>query len=307
MGARDDDLIDVAPDVRAALAEGRPVVALESTIITHGMPYPANLDVAVSLEAIVREAGAVPATIAVIEGRIRVGVDAGGLGRLARAGDARKASRRDLAAVVASGGTAGTTVAATMLIAARCGIAVFGTGGIGGVHYGAEETFDISADLIELGRTPVAVVAGIKSILDIGKTLEVLETQGVPVLGYRTDAVPAFFARDSGHAVDYRFDTPRALAEVIHAQRRVGLQSGILITHPVPQEHALAAADMEALIAAANREAVAAGVARKDLTPFLLARVNAMSGGASLDANIALVRSNAGLAAGIAVELAALR
>jgi pseudouridine-5'-phosphate glycosidase len=254
----------------------------------------------------VRAAGATPATIAVIDGRIRVGVDEDGLRRLARARDAGKASRRDLAAVVATGATAGTTVAATMAIAAQCGIAVFGTGGIGGVHYGAEETFDISADLIELGRTPVAVVAGIKSILDIGKTLEVLETQGVPVLGYGTDAVPAFFARDSGHKVDYRFDTPRALAEVIHAQRRLGLQTGILITHPVPEEHALPAAAMDALIADAVRDAAAAGVLRKDLTPFLLARINALSGGASLAANIALVRSNAELAARIAVEHAAL-
>ncbi|HKU98636.1 MAG TPA: pseudouridine-5'-phosphate glycosidase [Vineibacter sp.] len=306
MRARDDDLIEVAPAVRSALAEGRPVVALESTIITHGMPYPANLEMAVAVEAIARGAGAAPATIAIIDGRIRVGIGEADLGRLAQARDARKASRRDLAALVATGATAGTTVAATMVVAARCGIAVFGTGGIGGVHYGAEETFDISADLIELGRTPVAVVAGIKSILDIGKTLEVLETQGVPVLGFGTQVFPAFFARESDHKVDYRVDTPRAVADIIHAQQRLGIQSGMLIANPVPAEHALPAADMDVLIADACRDADAAGVSRKEVTPFLLARVNALTGGASLRANIALVKSNVELAARIAVEHAAL-
>ncbi len=306
MRARDDDLIEVAPSVQAALSEGRPVVALESTIITHGMPYPANLDMAMTVEGIARAAGATPATIAVIDGRIRVGLGDAEIGRLAQTREARKASRRDLAALVASSGTAGTTVSATMLIAARCGIAVFGTGGIGGVHRGAEETFDISADLIELGRTPVAVVAGVKSILDIGKTLEVLETQGVPVLGYSTQVFPAFFARESGHAVDYRVDSPRAVAEIMHAQQRLGIETGMLIANPVPAEHALPAADMDALIADACRDADAAGVSRKDVTPFLLARVNALTGGASLKANIALVKSNVDLAARIAVEHAAL-
>jgi pseudouridine-5'-phosphate glycosidase len=192
-----------------------------------------------------------------------------------------------------------------MLVAARCGIAVFATGGIGGVHRGAARTFDISADLAELGRTPVAVVsAGAKSILDIPKTLEVLETQGVPVLGYRTDAFPAFFVRDSGHKVDRRVDSARALADIIHVQRRLGLHSGILIANPIPEAHALPAADMEALIDAACREAETAGIAGKDLTPFLLARVNALSGGTSLEANIALIRNNAELAAQVAVELA---
>jgi len=306
MPGRDDDLIEMASPVRAALAEGRPVVALESTIITHGMPYPANLEMAIAVEGIVRTIGATPATIAIIDGRIRVGVGGDDLGRLAQARDARKASRRDLAALVATGATAGTTVAATMWIAARCGIVVFGTGGIGGVHYGAEETFDISADLTELGRTPVAVVAGIKSILDIGKTLEVLETQGVPVLGYGTDAFPGFFARESSHTVDYRVDTPRAAADVIRAQQRLGVQTGILIANPVPAEQALPAADMAALITDACRDADAAGVSRKDLTPFLLARINTLTGGASLRANIALVKSNVDLAARIAVAHAAL-
>jgi pseudouridine-5'-phosphate glycosidase len=222
-------------------------------------------------------------------------------------GNASKASRRDLAALVATGATAGTTVSATMLVAARCGIAIFATGGIGGVHRGADKTFDISADLIELGRTPVAVVcSGAKSILDLGKTLEVLETQGVPVLGYRTDIFPAFFSRESSHKVDRRLDSPRALAEVILAQRRLGLENGILIANPIPEGEALPAADIEAQIAAACREADAAGVSRKDLTPYLLARINELTGGQSLKANITLVKNNAALAAEIAVEYAGL-
>jgi pseudouridine-5'-phosphate glycosidase len=302
-----DGPVAVAPDVLAALAEGRAVVALESTIVTHGMPWPDNLDMAMAVEAIVRAAGAVPATVAVIDGRIRVGLEADSLARLAKDRGAGKASRRDLAVLMATGGTAGTTVAATMLIAARAGIAVFATGGIGGVHRGAAETFDISADLTELGRTPVAVVcAGAKSILDLGKTLEVLETQGVPVLGYRTDAFPAFFSRDSGHKVGHRIDDAAALAAVIHAQRRLGLRSGILIAQPVPAAHALPAADIEARIVAACREATSAGVTGKDLTPFLLARLDALTGGDSLKANVALVKSNAALAADIAVAYAAL-
>ena len=301
----DKDLTEIVPEVASALADGRPVVALESTIITHGMPWPDNLDMAVAVEGIVRARGAVPATIALIDGRIRVGLDAAALRRFAGARDAAKASRRDLAALVAGGATAGTTVAATMLIAVRCGIAIFATGGIGGVHRGAEQTFDVSADLVELGRTPVAVVsAGAKSILDIGKTLEVLETQGVPVLGYRTDAFPAFYARDSGHKVDRRIDTPEALAQVIHAQRRLGLQSGILIANPVPEEGALPAGEIDARIAEACREAEAAGVSRKELTPFLLARINELTGGRSLKANIALISNNAALAAEVAVAYA---
>ncbi|HJQ58467.1 MAG TPA: pseudouridine-5'-phosphate glycosidase, partial [Vineibacter sp.] len=285
-----------------------PVVALESSIIAQGMPAPHNLDTALAVEAIIRDRGAVPATIAVVDGRIRVGLDDRLLRLLATAGDAQKASSRDLAALVATGATAGTTVAATMAIAARCGIAVFATGGIGGAHRGAERSFDISADLVELGRTSVAVVAaGAKSILDIGKTLEVLETQGVPVLGYRNTAFPAFFTRDSGHKVDRRVDSPRAVAEIIDAQHRLGLKSGILIANPVPQEHALPMADIDAMIDEACRSAEAEGVMGKDLTPYLLARVNARTGGASLAANVALVKNNASLAAEIAIALAALR
>ncbi len=236
-----------------------------------------------------------------------VGLGEDVIGRLAEARDVSKASRRDLAALVATGATAGTTVSATMLVAARCGIEMFATGGIGGVHRGAAETFDISADLIELGSTRVAVVcSGAKSILDLGKTLEVLETQGVPVLGYRTEVFPAFFSRGSSHRVDRRFDSPRALAEVILAQRQLELENGILIANPIPEGEALPAADIEAQIAMACRQADAAGVSRKDLTPFLLARINELTGGRSLKANIALVKNNAALAAEIAVESAAL-
>jgi pseudouridine-5'-phosphate glycosidase len=271
------------------------------------MPYPINLQVALAVEAAVRQHGAVPATIAVAEGRLCVGLGEDVIGRLAEARDVSKASRRDLAALVATGATAGTTVSATMLVAARCGIEMFATGGIGGVHRGAAETFDISADLIELGSTRVAVVcSGAKSILDLGKTLEVLETQGVPVLGYRTEVFPAFFSRESSHRLDRRFDSPRALAEVILAQRQLGLENGILIANPIPEGEALPAADIEAQIAMACRQADAAGVSRKDLTPFLLARINELTGGRSLKANIALVKNNAALAAEIAVEYAAL-
>lgn len=260
------------------------------------------------VEAVVRAEGAVPATIAMMGGVIRVGLDDGELERLASAKGAAKASRCDLAALLVKRADAGTTVATTMIAAHAGGIAVFATGGIGGVHRGASETFDISADLEELGRTPVAVVcAGAKSILDIPKTLEVLETHGVPVLGYRTEEFPAFFARSSGSAVDHRFDTPRELAEVIHAQRRLGLSTGILIANPIAEEHALAADEMEARIGTACREAEHAGVSGKALTPFLLQRVNELTGGASLRANIALVKANAALAARIAVELSTLR
>jgi pseudouridylate synthase len=300
-------LIKIAPGVAEALAGRRPVVALESSIITHGMPYPVNLEVALAVEAAVRQHGAVPATIAVAEGRLCVGLGEDVIGRLAEARDVSKASRRDLAALVATGATAGTTVSATMVVAARCGIEMFATGGIGGVHRGAAETFDISADLIELGSTRVAVVcSGAKSILDLGKTLEVLETQGVPVLGYRTEVFPAFFSRESSYRVDRRFDSPRALAEVILAQRQLGLENGILIANPIPEGEALLAADIEAQIAMSCRQADAAGVSRKDLTPFLLARINELTGGRSLKANIALVKNNAALAAEIAVEYAAL-
>ena len=300
-------LLSIGDEVAAALAARRPVVALESTIITHGMPHPENLAMARGVEQIVRDGGAVPATIAVLDGRIAVGLDDAGLARLAGAGQgAAKASARDLAPLLAAGATAGTTVAATMRIAALAGIAVFATGGIGGVHRGAERTFDISADLLELAASPVAVIcAGAKSILDIGKTLEVLETQGVPVLGYRTGSFPAFFARDSGHRLDHRCDSPEAAARVIALHRRLG-RGGVLVANPIPEAAALDGAAIDARIAAAVAEAQAEGVAQKALTPFLLARLVELTEGRSLAANIALVRHNAAVAAAIAVALAAL-
>ena len=297
----------LAPDVAAALADGRAVVALESTIVTHGMPWPQNLETAQSVEAAVRDEGAIPATVAVLDGVVRVGLTEGQLRDIASRTGAAKASRRDLSAIVAGRGTAGTTVAATMFLAARAGIAVFATGGIGGVHRGAGETFDISADLIELGRSPVAVVcAGAKSILDIPKTLEVLETQGVPVVGYRTDRFPAFYARDSGEPLEHRFDSPADLAALIAAHRRLDLPGGILIANPVPEADALPAAEIEAIIARAVAEAAARGVAKKAVTPFLLARIVELTGGRSLAANIALIRDNARLAARVAAALARL-
>jgi len=303
-----DALVETSPEVRDALAEGRAVVALESTIISHGMPYPTNVETARSVEAIVRREGAVPATVAVIDGAVRVGLSDAEIDRLAKAEGVVKASRRDLSACVVAKATAGTTVAATMAIAARAGVAVFATGGIGGVHRGAENTFDVSADLFELARTPVTVVsAGCKSILDIAKTLEFLETHGVPVLGYGTDAFPAFYARSSGHKLDHRFDTPEALAEVIRAERQLGSESGILVANPIPEADALPAEEIETAIAAAAREAEAEGVAQKALTPFLLGRVHALSGGRSLKPNIALVENNAALGARIAGALSRLR
>ncbi|HVI87133.1 MAG TPA: pseudouridine-5'-phosphate glycosidase [Dongiaceae bacterium] len=298
--------LDIAPDVAAALRQAAPVVALESTIITHGMPYPQNLAMAREVEAIVRQAGAVPATIAVMNGRLKAGLSDGDLESLAREGrTAAKASRRDLAALLVKGGLAGTTVATTMQIAALAGIQVFATGGIGGVHRGAEETFDISADLKELATTPVAVVcAGAKSILDIGKTLEVLETNGVPVLGFGTDEFPAFFARESGHPVDHRFDRPEEIAEVIALQRRLGMPGGVLVANPIPEADALDAAAIEARITEAVAQAEATGVNRKALTPFLLQRIFELTAGKSLAANIALIKNNALVAARIAVALA---
>lgn len=300
--------IDVAtsPEVAAALQEGRPVVALESTIITHGMPYPQNVETARAVEAVVRAGGAVPATIAVLEGRLVAGLDDATLDRLGQAQGVFKATRRDLAPVIVRGATAGTTVAATMVIAAKAGIPVFATGGIGGVHRGAEETFDISADLIELATTPVTVVcAGAKSILDIPKTLEFLETHGVPVLGYRTTAFPAFFSRDSGETLDFACDSAEEIAAVVAAHRALGFQSGILVANPIPEADALDAATIGARIAEAIAAAEAEGVTRKALTPFLLQRILDLTDGRSLVANIALVKNNAALAARIAVALAA--
>ena len=298
--------LSVSPEVKKALAAGKPVVALESTIITHGMPYPQNLEMANKVEAIVREHGATPATIAIMDGRFCVGVSGEDLERLALEGHkAAKASRRDVAALLVKGEMAGTTVATTMQIAALAGIQVFATGGIGGVHRGAEDTFDISADLEELSRTPVAVIcAGAKSILDIGKTLEVLETNGVPVIGYGTDDFPAFWAPVSGHKVDHRMDDVADIARVIALQGELGM-GGVLVANPIPAADALDAKAIEARIAEAIAGAEAEGVSRKALTPFLLKRIFELTDGKSLVANIALVENNAKVAAQIAVALAA--
>ena len=294
-------------EVAAALASGRPVVALESTIITHGMPYPENVATALSVEEVVRGEGAVPATIAVIDGVPRAGLDAATLERLAKDKDVAKASGRDLATVMLRKGSAGTTVSATMRIAELAGIAIFATGGIGGVHRGAEQSFDISADLIELAHTPVAVICtGAKSILDIGKTLEYLETQRVPVIVNGADEFPAFYSNKSGERADQRLDTPREIAEAILLHRRLGSGSGLLIANPIPPQEALAAAEIEEAVITADAEAKAKAIAGKALTPFLLARIYELTQGASLKANIALIRNNAGLAARIAVAYAEL-
>jgi pseudouridine-5'-phosphate glycosidase len=300
-----DDLIDYSPAVAEARAERKPIVALESTIITHGMPYPRNVETAQIVEEAVRSAGAVPATIAVIDGRFRVGLEANEIKSLGQlSGGVVKASRRDLAPVAARHGSAGTTVAATMFIADLAGIEIFATGGIGGVHRGAEETFDISADLVELSRTRVAVVcAGAKSILDIEKTLEFLETQGVAIVGYRCDEFPAFYARSSGFKLEHRCDGLHDLARMIRLQREIG-PGGLLIANPVPEDQAMEEAAIEARIAEAVAEAKSQGVGKKEATPFLLRRVVELTGGQSLEANVALIRNNAVLAAQAAVELA---
>jgi pseudouridine-5'-phosphate glycosidase len=300
--------LDVSPEVRQALDAGQSIVALESTIIAHGMPYPQNVATALQVEGEVRAHGAVPATVAVVNGRLKAGLSADEIEALGRAGPRMaKVSRRDMGLVVAAGQSGATTVAATMIIAALAGIRVFATGGIGGVHRGAAESFDISADLQELARTPVAVVcAGVKSILDIPLTLEYLETQGVPVVGYGTDQLPAFFARDSGFGVDARLDTPAQIARALQAQWAMGLRGGMVIANPVPEAHALPRERIDAAIDTALVDAAARGITGKAITPFLLERVNQLTGGDSLAANIQLVLNNARLAAAIAVELATL-
>ncbi len=299
--------LDLSADAANALKTRKPIVALESTLITHGMPYPENLKTARMLEETVRAAGATPATIAIIEGRFKDGLAPAELERLAElSGGVVKASRRDLAPVAARRGSAGTTVAATMFIAELAGIEIFATGGIGGVHRGAEQTFDISADLNELARTKVAVVcAGAKSILDIDKTLEYLETLGVPVIGYRCDEFPAFYARTSGVKLDHRCEGVLDLARMIRLQREIG-PGGMLIANPIPEDEALDARVIDHRIVEAVAEASVRGIARKEVTPYLLGRVVELTEGRSLEANIALVKNNAALAAAVAVELARL-
>jgi pseudouridine-5'-phosphate glycosidase len=285
----EETLVVVSEEVAVALREGRPVVALESTIISHGMAWPANLETARAVEAVVREHGAVPATVAILGGRACVGITAAQMERLARAGRAvPKVSRRDIAAVVAAGGDGATTVSATALLAHMAGVRVFVTGGIGGVHRGAEETMDISADLTELGRTPICVVsAGVKSLLDIGRTLEVLETQGVSVVALGTDEFPAFFSRHSGHPAPLRLDTPEQCARLIDANERLHVGSGMLVAVPIPEaDEAADGAIVEAAIQKALAEVKEAGIAGRDVTPFILKRVNEITQGASLKSSL---------------------
>lgn len=295
-----------SPEVLNALAEGRPVVALESTVISHGMPWPENVETARGLETLIRAEGATPATIAVLEGRIQIGLSDSDLERLARGEEpVAKLSRRDLPLCLSQGGLGATTVAATMIAARLAGIRTFATGGIGGVHREAQHSFDISADLSELARTPVAVVcAGAKSILDLPLTLEVLETLGVPVLGYGTDRFPAFYTRDSGLGVDARVDSPEAVAAICRTQWQLGLEGGVLVANPVPEAFALEPAFINSAIEAALAEAKAQHIGGKALTPFLLAKVAALTGGRSLATNVALIRHNAQVGARIAVALA---
>ena len=297
--------LDIAPEVAEALASGKPVVALESTIISHGMPYPKNVETALLVEQTIRDNGAVPATIAIIGGRLKAGLSHEEIEYLGKSGrNVAKASRRDLAALVAAGKDGATTVTTTMIIAHMAGISVFATGGIGGVHRGAETTMDISADLEELAQTPVMVVcAGAKAILDLGLTLEYLETKGVPVIGYGTDELPAFYTRESGLGVDARVDTPEELAAMFTAQRGMGLKTGMLVTNPIPAEYAMDKATIDAAIEQALRELREQGVHGKETTPFLLARVVELTGGDSLESNIQLVLNNARLASKTAAAL----
>lgn len=298
--------LDISPEVAEALAAGKPVVALESTIISHGMPYPQNVETALAVENIIRENGAVPATIAVIGGRLKAGCTREEIEYLGKAGtNVTKASRRDLAMLCARGQDGATTVTTTMIIAHMAGIKVFATGGIGGVHRGAETTMDISADLEELAHTPVMVVcAGAKSILDLGLTLEYLETHGVPVLGYGTKELPAFYTRHSGFQVDYRVDTPEELAAAFRAGLELGFEGGMLVANPIPEEYSMDPAVINAAIDEALAQAKAAGIHGKETTPFLLAKVKELTGGDSLDSNIQLVFNNAKVAARTAACLA---
>lgn len=297
--------LKLSREVAEALSAHKPVVALESTIISHGMPYPQNVETAKNCERIIRENGAVPATCAILGGRLCVGLEPEQLEYLGKAGLAvTKASRRDIARLVAAQQDGATTVAATMILAKLAGIRVFATGGIGGVHRGAETTMDISADLEELGRTDVAVVcAGAKSILDIGLTLEYLETKGVPVIGYQTEELPAFYTRTSGFKVDCRMDTPEQIAAALSASFELGLQNGMLIMNPIPEKDSMDPAYISGVISQAVADANAQGIHGKEITPFLLGRIKDVTGGKSLESNIALVYNNARLAAQIAAAL----
>lgn len=297
----------INPEVKDALAGGKAVVALESTIISHGMPYPKNVETALAAEKAVRDNGAVPATIAIIKGKLKVGLTPEEIEYLGKAHDVIKTSRRDIPFIVAKKLDGATTVASTMIIASLAGIKIFATGGIGGVHRGAQETFDISADLQELAHTNVAVIcAGAKSILDIGLTLEYLETQGVPVVGYGTNELPAFYTSKSGFAVDYRVDSPKEIAEALKAKWDLGLNGGVVIANPIPTDYEMDPDVINKAIAAAIQEADEKSIKGKESTPFLLDKVKKLTGGASLDSNIQLVYNNVKVGAQIAVELSKL-
>ncbi|QQO08262.1 pseudouridine-5'-phosphate glycosidase [Breznakiella homolactica] len=300
------EYLDVSPEVQEALGSGMPVVALESTIISHGMPYPKNAETALEVEALIRKTGAVPATIAVLGGRLKAGLSETEIDYLGKTGErVIKSSRRDIPFIVAKGLDGATTVSATMIIADLAGIKIFVTGGIGGVHRFAQESFDISADLQELARTDVAVVcAGPKSILDIPLTLEYLETQGVPVVGYGTGELPAFFTRESGLPVDWRVDTPEELAKALFAKWNLGIHGGILVANPIPEKDSMAKSDIDVVIETALKTAADQGVKGKAITPFLLAHIVELSGGKSLEANINLVKNNARLGAKLAAAYA---
>lgn len=300
--------IKVAEEVKKALAEGKAVVALESTIISHGMPYPQNVETALRVEEEVRKSGAVPATIAIIDGVPTVGCNRDEIEKLGKAGlTVTKVSRRDIPIVIAKGLNGATTVASTMILAEKAGVKIFATGGIGGVHRGAEKTMDISADLDELSKTNVTVVcAGAKSILDLNLTMEYLETKGVAVIGYGTDELPAFFTRESGIKVGYRMDTPKEIAESMKAKEDMGLEGGMLVTNPIPEEYSMDVEVISEAIDKAVKEAEEKGVKGKDITPFLLDKIQKITGGDSLASNIQLVLNNARLASQIAVELSKL-
>ena len=303
-----EQFLDVAPEVAEAVRNNKPVVALESTIISHGMPYPQNVETALNVEKVIRDNGAIPATTAIIGGRLKAGLSKDEIEYLGKTGQGvTKVSRRDIPVIVAKGMDGASTVATTMIIAAMAGVRIFATGGVGGVHRGAQQTFDISADLEELAHTPVTVVcAGAKAILDLPLTLEYLETQGVPVLGYQTEELPAFYTRKSGLSVDYRIDTPQELAKVIHVKQELGLQGGVLVTNPIPEEYSMDPDTINRAINQAIEESKQQGIHGKDTTPFLLARVKDITGGDSLDSNIQLVYNNAKVAAQTAVELSKL-
>ena len=297
--------LSVSPEVEAAIAAGKPVVALESTIISHGMPYPQNVETALNVEKIIREAGAIPATIAIIKGKITVGLSADEIEYLGKKGlSVIKASRRDLPVLLARGEDGATTVTTTMIGAALAGVRVFATGGIGGVHRGAETTMDISADLEELAQTPVMVIcAGAKSILDLGLTLEYLETKGVPVIGYQTEELPAFYTRKSGFKVDYRMDTAKEIADAFRVKLDMGLVGGMLVTNPIPEEYSMDPDYINKNIADAIEECDRLGIKGKETTPFLLDKIQKLTGGDSLKSNIQLVFNNAHLGAQVAQEL----